>query len=415
MAKPVRIAYLSSTYPRASDTFVRTEIEQLRRIGFHVETFSIRRPSREQIVSEAIRVEAEKTTNLLSEGVLALPFAVLATACTAPARFLRALWLGWRAGSRGVDARLRQIAYFCEAARLAREMRRLDVRHLHNHIAENSATVAMLASQMSGIPYSMTVHGPGIFFRPEQWALGEKIVRSAFTACISDFCKSQCMIFAPPDAWEQLKLIRCGVDESLIEAPIAAIPSEPRVVCVGRLCPEKGQALLIEAAHRLRQEGVTFEIELVGEGETREQLQALIRRYDLGDRVHLSGWVSSSEVFEKIRAARALVLPSFAEGLPVVLMEAMALGRPVIATSIAGIGELVQDGVSGWLVAPSSTPELTEAMRKVFTADPQELERMGRDGARRVQQQHNAAVEAKELANCILAGLSPDDDEKEAK
>ncbi len=407
MTGPTRVAYLTSVYPRATDTFIRSEVEQLRLLGWDVRPFSVRRPSARELVSEEVREESRRTFYLLGAGVLRLAFAAAAALVRSPRRMAAALRLAFRTGAPGVRARVRQVAYLLEAALLAREMRRLGVTHLHNHIAEASASVALLASTIGGIPWSLTVHGPGIFFAPRLWALGEKIARSAFTACISEFCRSQCMVFAPPSAWERLKVVRCGLDPRLLAAPATPVPEEPRLVCVGRLCPEKGQLLLLEAVRRLAGEGTRVEVEIIGDGEGRPEIEAAIRRLGLGERVRLSGFLSSEQVFERIRASRALVLPSFAEGLPVVLMEALALRRPVIATRIAGVPELVEPGVSGWLVPPSSVDGLVAAMREAATAPPDALLRMGCAGAARVAERHDAAVEARKLGALFRQAPGP--------
>lgn len=406
MTEPLRIAYISSVYPRASDTFVRGEVSLLRQMGFEVVPFSVRRPDPGQLFTDEVRRESEKTTYLLGGGKLALLAALLAQAVRAPGRMLSTFRLAYRTGSPGILARIKSIAYLAEAAKCARTMRRSGVRLLHNHIAENSATVAMLASELSGIPFSMTVHGPGIFFHPRRWALGEKIARASFTACISHFCKSQCMIFAAPEHWGKLALVRCGVSRETLESRKTPIPDEPRFVCVGRLCAEKGQVLLVEAIRRLRDRGVSCSLDLVGDGELRPQIEEAILRYDLHDRVQILGWMSSEEVLEKIRNARAMVLPSFAEGLPVVIMEAMALGRPVISSRIAAIGELVEEGVSGWLLPPSDIDQLTEIMERAATAEPQHLAEMGRQGALRVADQHDAMTEAQRLATLMRGCLA---------
>lgn len=408
MAEPLRIGYISSVYPRASDTFVRGEVAQLRQLGFEVVPFSVRRPDEGQLLTDEVLRESERTTYLLGDAKWALLTALVSQLLRAPGRTLSALRLAWRSGNPGLVDRFKMIAYLAEAAKCARSMRKARVRLLHNHIAENSATVAMLASEMSGIPFSMTVHGPGIFFHPRRWALGEKIARSTFTACISHFCKSQCMIFSAPAHWEKLNVVRCGVDRAVLESPRTPVPVEPRFVCVGRLCAEKGQVLLVEAVRRLRERGVHCVVELVGDGELRSQVDAAITQSGLQDRVRILGWMSHDEVLDRIRGARALVLPSFAEGLPVVIMEALALGRPVISTRIAAIGELVEEGVSGWLIPPSDVDQLVAVMERAATADPDELAQMGRRGARRVASQHDATTEAEQLARLIRECLGGD-------
>ncbi|MEC9374392.1 MAG: glycosyltransferase family 4 protein [Planctomycetota bacterium] len=397
MSEKMTIGYLTSVYPRASDTFIRGEVEELRGLGHTVHTFSVRRPDKDQIVSDDVRTERNNTTYLLG-GPHRLLLASLRHAVTNPARFSAALGAAWRLGPQGLRARLWQFAYVAEACILADEWKRLNIDHVHNHIAENSATVAMLAAMLIDRPWSMTVHGPGIFFAPQRWGLGEKISRTAFTACISDFCRSQCMIFAPREHWSKLEIVRCGLAAADLTAEPAPIPGEPRLVSVGRLCEAKGQPLIVEALARLAKEGVRFNFTFVGDGPLRRDIERQIRDHGLEDSIHIAGWQNRDRVREELRAARALVLPSFAEGLPVVIMEALAMGRPVLSTQIAAIPELVRTGETGWLVTPGSIDDLTNALRELLAASPADLDRLGQRGMQLVRERHDAAREAAKLA-----------------
>ena len=183
------------------------------------------------------------------------------------------------------------------------------------------------------------------------------------------------------------------------------VPDEPRLVCIGRLSEQKGHLLLIEAAGRLAAEGLAFKLILVGDGPLRTQIEAMIAQLGLQNHVEITGWASNPEVQQQLLASRVMVLPSFAEGLPVVIMEALALSRPVISTYVAGIPELVESGTCGWLVPPGSVEALTEAMRSALQAPPEKLEQMGRVGAERVAQQHNAAIEGEKLATLFRSTL----------
>ena len=198
-------------------------------------------------------------------------------------------------------------------------------------------------------------------------------------------------------------MVRCGLDEVFLATAGVPAPCRPRLVTVGRLAEQKGQLLLVEAAARLRDRGPDFELVIVGDGPMRDELERAIDRFGLRDRVRITGFLDNHGVRRELEAARALVLPSFAEGLPVVIMEAMALGRPVIATSIAGIPELVEPGRSGWLVPAGAVEPLVEAMAEALAADPAELDRMGRAGAARAAEQHDAAAESAKLA-ALIAG-----------
>jgi glycosyltransferase involved in cell wall biosynthesis len=407
------VGYLTSLYGRASDTFIRGEVRQLRRLGHTVHTYSIRRPDPSQVLQGEVAEEHARTEYLLDGPgrVLQMFLSAALVALRSPLRFLEAARLVWRIGPPGLAFRVRQAAYLLEASLLSRLLRRDGVRHLHDHIGENSGTVAMLASLFNGTPFSMTIHGPGTFYEAERWGIGIKVARSAFTVCISDFCRSQVMVFTPFAHWDKLRIVRCGVDERFLAAEaVAPPPDRPRLVSVGRLCADKGQPLLLEAAARLAREGLRFELVLVGDGPLRGEVEGLVDRLGLRGTVRLTGWVDTQRVREELVGSRAFVLPSFAEGLPVVIMEALALGRPVISTSIAGIPELVIQGRTGWLVPAGSVDRLAEAMREALQAPVERLAAMGREGRELVVRRHDAAREATRLA-ALFTGAAPRDAE----
>jgi len=212
MTKKLSIGYLASCYPRAVDTSVRNEVLMLRKQGHTVRTFSVRRADTSQLLSEFHRQEVQTTTYLLSDHRIELIVAALQLLVKTPVRFLQGVLLSLRTKAPGLWGFVTQTAYFFEACLLARELQQKKIAHLHNHIGENSASVAMLASTLSGVPYSMTIHGPYIFRAPEKWALGEKIERSAFTVCITEFTKSQCMIYAAYPCWDKLHVVHCCPD-----------------------------------------------------------------------------------------------------------------------------------------------------------------------------------------------------------
>jgi glycosyltransferase involved in cell wall biosynthesis len=194
--------------------------------------------------------------------------------------------------------------------------------------------------------------------------------------------------------------VHCGLDRAYLDAETTPLPDRPRFVSVGRLSAQKGYPLLIEACARLAAQGRDFELTLVGDGELRAELEALIDRHDLRARVRITGLADGARVREELSAARVFVLPSFAEGLPVVIMEALALGRPVLATSVAGVPELVSADC-GWLVPAGSVDALVEAMQRALATPVAELERMGQVGRARVRQQHDVQVEAEKLRTLL--------------
>ena len=399
------LAYLTNQYARASDTFIRGEVRELREHGYTVKTFSIRR-AHDQQFNEEIRNEQDNTTYLLECGFIALLTAAATEAATHPMRVLSAFRLAMKLRSPGVKSLIWHLAYLVEAAFLARRLRALGVQHLHNHLAGNSATVAVLAARMARISTSTTIHGPHEFFVIPEIALGQKIAESSFFACITSFCKSQCMIWSDPEHWGKLHEVHCGLDARFIDANPSGMPERPRLMSVSRLAPEKGQLLLVEAAARLKREGVDFELVLVGDGPMRDCLKQAIEEYRLEGCVELAGWKGSDEVAAMLGDCRALVMSSFAEGLPVVIMEAMAMGRPVISTCVAGIPELVKHGENGWLVPAGDVDALAEAMREALETPIDRLTEMGRAGRDAVRDRHDIRKEVAKLAELFEATIA---------
>jgi colanic acid/amylovoran biosynthesis glycosyltransferase len=402
MRRHLTLAYLTSRYARASDTFIRGEVAQLRALGHTVHTFSIRRPSPSEIVGEDIARERAATIDIVAAGLPRLAWAGLRELVRSPRGSFSAARLATRVSSLGLKGRSWPVAYLLEGAFLARKLRSLGVEHLHNHIGEGVAAVAMLAATLAEIPYSLTIHGPSEFDIPTQLALDVKVHHASFVVAISEYTRSQVYRWSAADDWPKIQIIRCGVDSDFLQVPPTPVPDTPRFVCVGRLAEQKGQLLLVQATALLRDRGVPCELVLVGDGPMRREIEKLIDRLDLSDRVRIAGWMGASDVRREILAARGLVLPSFAEGLPVVLMEALALGRPVISTYIAGIPELVHPGVNGWLVPAGSVEALAEAMQQALATDNVELDRMGQAGAALVAERHHSSTEAGKLARLMM-------------
>ena len=384
------LGYLTNQYGRASDTFIRQEVVGLRARGHQVHTFSIRRPG-DYVESEDVVRERSTTTYLLQESAVKLLANTVARAVRRPRSTLRAVALAWKTKRPGFKGALWQAFYFVEAAYLARCLSACGIEHLHNHIAMNSGTVAMLAAAMAGIPWSMTVHGPHDFVDPAGWAFPRKLQSAAFSAFISEFARSQAMWHSPPAAWHRFHIVRCGLDRGFLQQPATPVPEQPRFVFVGRLAPEKGVTLLMDAVARLGSRGIAVQLVVIGDGPCRGEVERQIARDHLQEVVKLMGWQSTQRVREEILAARALVLPSFAEGLPIVLMEALALHRPAIATHVAGIPELVEHGLNGWLVPAGSVDALCGAMQEALRALPAQLGEMGKAGAARVRERHDAS------------------------
>ena len=392
----MQVAYFVNQYPKVSHTFIRREILALERQGFAVQRIALRGWDAE-VVDPADQAERERTRYVLQDGLPGLAGAMVRMAATRPLRFLRTLAWAVRLSRHNERSLLHHCVYVAEACRLVKWTQAEGTVHVHAHFGTNSAEVAMLARLLGGPSYSFTVHGPEEFDKPVGIHLSEKITHSSFVVAISSFCRSQLYRWALPAQWGKIEVVRCGV-EPAFHADADAEPNVGRqLLCVGRLSEQKGHLLLIEAAHILALKGEDFRLLLAGDGELRAQLEAEIGRRDLAGIVRITGWVDSAEVRRLLLASRALVVSSFAEGLPVVAMEAMALRRPVVGTQIAAIPELVKDGLSGWLCAAGDPDALAVAMQRCLRADAAQLARMGALARDEVLAKHDVDHEAQRL------------------
>ena len=393
----LRVAYLINQYPKVSHSFVRREILALERQGVEVVRLALRGWDGDLVDDEDFR-ERQRTFYVLQGGMARLTAALVRTMVVAPQRFLKALRQTLSLARRADRPWPYHFVYLAEACLIERRLRDAGVQHLHAHFGTNPAEIALLVRALGGPSYSFTVHGPEEFDRPARLKLREKMRDAAFTVAISSFGRSQLYRWADAADWHKIKVVHCGL-EPAFHAGAASVPTATaRLVCVGRLCEQKGQLLLVDAVERLVRSGVPIELVLAGDGEMRAEIEARIASSGLQRQVRITGWIGSNEVRDEILAARALVLPSFAEGLPVVLMEAMALGRPVVTTYVAGIPELVRNGESGWLVPAGDVEGLTEALRKCLATTPSELAQLGKRAREQVLQRHSIDVEAGKLA-----------------
>jgi colanic acid/amylovoran biosynthesis glycosyltransferase len=393
----MKIAYFINQYPKVSHSFIRREILALERQGAQVQRVALRGWN-DQIVDPDDMAEQAKTFYVLRHGGRGLIGSVAAQLVRTPIAFFRTLLKAWHL-SRGSDRPLPyHLVYLAEACQVLAHLRDHPVQHMHAHFGTNSAEVVMLAHALGGPTFSFTVHGPEEFDHPQALHLREKIEDSAFVVAISSYGRSQLYRWVGHAHWDRVQIVHCGLDKGFHEgAGAMPLTDTPRLVCVGRLCEQKGQLILLEAARQLKERGLRFELVLAGDGEMRPEVERLIERHGLQAQVRITGWISSQQVREEIQAARAMVLPSFAEGLPVVIMEAMALERPVVSTTVAGIPELVRNGQDGWLVAPGDAQALTQALAEVLQSDVAHLQDMGRRGRQRVIERHDIDTEAAKL------------------
>lgn len=391
----LKIAYFINEYPKVSHSFIRREILALERQGFEIQRIAVRGWNG-PLPDEEDRQERDRTRYLLRGGPAALLLPSLLAFLRSPARFLAAIRLAVRMAGQSDRGLAYHLIYLAEACRILPWLTAFGARQIHAHFGTNSTAVAMLAHALGGPPYSFTAHGPEEFQR--SIGLRDKIRHCAFVIAISCFGRSQLYLLARYPDWHKVRIVHCGLEKAFYEGAPTPPALAPRLVCVGRLSEAKGQPLLIEAAARLSAKGIPFELVLAGDGPLRTSLETLIEKYSLGQRVRITGWISSSQVREELLASRAMVLPSFAEGLPVVVMEAMALRRPVLTTYVAGIPELVQHGETGWLFPAGSVEELTAAIEDCLSRPAEDLQRMGERGYCRVVARHSIDVEVSKLA-----------------
>lgn len=382
-----RIAYLINRYPSVSHTFIRREIAALERLGFEVERITIRE-SNHGHVDAADKAEAEKTTVLLARP-MQLAAATLLIAMTRPGRFLGTMALVLRSARR-TSPGLKHLAYLAEACALVRLCEERGVSHIHAHFGTNPPAVARLCRRLGGPTYSFTIHGPDEWTDPHGYELAAKTHEANFVACISHYTGAQLRRFAHPDDWDKIVVIRCAIDGSFLTEPPPLTEAGSELVCVGRLCPAKAQLLLLDAFAEVVQRHPEARLTLCGDGEMRADAERRIAELQLDDAVTITGWIDSAEVHRRLAGARAMVLPSFAEGLPVVIMESLALARPVITTYIAGIPELVRDGHNGWLVPAGDRESLVRALDACLAASSEEIRHMGACGREAVLAQHAA-------------------------
>lgn len=398
------LAYLTTAYPSVSHTFIRREILGLERLGYAIQRFAIR-PGTASRDPQDIAEEA-RTTHLLS-----LPRTTLARHC------LRGLWLGrgralqalrlalrlGRASERGL---LKHLAYYAEALALRSLFAARGVRHVHVHFGTNAAAVALLVHALGGPGFSLTIHGPDEFDAAIGLSLNAKMRAARFTVAISSYCASQLRRWARFEDWDRIHIVRCTVDGEWFRADEPVAESATDFVSVGRLSGQKGQMLLIEAFAQAIARGLPGRLLLIGDGELREPLAARIAALGLGDRILLKGWATGDEVRQALLDSRALVLPSFAEGLPMVLMESMALQRPVIASLITGIPELVRDRVDGWLVVSGDQSQLVDALLDAAGAPAARLREMGRTARQQVMALHATDQEVRKLDALFRSALA---------
>lgn len=383
-----RIAYLVSDYYAPSHTFVRREVTGLRALGVDIVAFSVQ-PGKES---------EDAAEDILGRSPFAYVAALVWAFCTGPRRFLSSWLLALRHRPPGVRALIWSQFHFAEAMLLARLLSRESVTHLHNHFANSGATVGLVAAAFARLPWSLTLHGISETDYPAGLLLATKLERATFVACASYFMRAQAMRMVAPSHWPKMTVVRCGID--LARLPPAAPHRETgpaRIVCVGRLSAEKGYFGLLDALAAIAPSTGGVELVIVGDGPIAAAVRARACELGLLDRIRFAGARDENETLAEIARADILVLPSLMEGLPVVLVEAMALGRPVLASRVAGIPELVVEGRTGYMFTPSDWEDLRQKLAVLIEERPR-WPRMGRAGRKQVEGEFRSDQAAERMA-----------------
>jgi colanic acid/amylovoran biosynthesis glycosyltransferase len=400
-----RIAYLVSKYPDFSHTFILREVLALRQRGFEIEVASINDAPAPQKLTQVEREEAARTFYVKRSGVEGVLRAAWWMLSYKPAGLFHGLAYALKLGHEDPFRTARCLFYYLEALLLAKWMHERSITHLHVHFATPAATVGLILTHVVPVSFSMTVHGPDEFYDVSTYFLAEKIEAAKFVVCISYFAQSQLMKLTPGRNWHKFDIARLGVDTSQFSPrPFRASPAPFQILCVGRLVSAKGQRILIKAVDLLLKAGHNLQLQLVGDGPDRVDLETLVTLRGLSGAVSFAGTVNQENIRAFYQNADAFAIASFAEGIPVVLMEAMAMEIPCVATRITGIPELIEDGVDGLLVAPSDIVGMAAAIERLI-ASPELRESLGKAGRIRVQHEYELARSAERLSEVFTTRL----------
>jgi len=404
--KKIRLAYLVSRYPMVSMTFILREVRTLRHLGFDIRIASINIPDHcpEQLTS-AEREEATVTYYIKKDGIRGAFKAHIKTLLTQPLSYLRGLFFALRLGQWDLKKILYGLFYFIEAIMVGQWMHRQQCSHLHIHLGTTGATVGLIAKHTFPITFSFTMHGPQDFYDTPGYYLTQKILDANFICCISHFARSQLMMLSPPSNWNKLEVSPLGVDpKTFTPRSFRQHPTPFEILCVGRLVPDKGQFILIEAVAHLIAIGRQLRLRLVGDGPDRQRLEDEVKQQRITEHIIFEGAVNQDHILGFYSSADVFVLASFAEGLPIVLMEAMAMEIPCVTTHITGIPELITSGKDGILVAASNIKALADAIALLMD-NPDLRHQIGKAGRQRVLESYELQRNTEGLAEIFRRRL----------
>ena len=415
MHPPLKVLYLSTHFPSVSHTFIADEVRHLRHLGAEVVTASINSVEAEIAATAGGQALAAETVYVKAVGARGGVTAMLSAVRRAPLAVARCMVRMLRRDAADLPRSGKRLMQFVEAAVLWQHCDRLGITAIHAHFGQVPATVAWYTAEIGnaidgrgerGQParrwtWSVTIHGWHEFTLEHAAQLREKLAATSLVVCVSDFTHAQLQRIADPADWSKIRVIRCGIDPALFPArPKTVANTPPVVLTTARLSPEKGHVVLLEAAAMLRDSGRELRLVFVGSGPFRSELERAVAMHGLRDAVQFRGALAPAEVNDELRSADLFCLPSSAEGLPVSIMEAMAVGVAVVTTYISGIPELVVNDETGWIV-PACRADLLAAAIESALSDHERTRQIVGAARAAVVDRHDGARNALALRDAL--------------
>lgn len=401
----MNILYLINHYPKVSHTFIRREMIGLENLGHKVVRVAMRHDDIDSL-SEIDKSEYDKTHYVLKQSPVTLFKDLLSALFASPALFYYACKVMFKMNKASKESFLKHVIYLLEAANVAKVCKQHKIEHIHAHFGTNPAEVAMYTGILSKVGYSFTVHGPEEFDKPLTLNLHQKIKHAKHVIAITSYCRSQLFRWSRHEDWDKVKIVHCALEDDFFKNQTETddTPSEQiNFLCIGRICEQKGQLLLLEAFNNFLKSGASAHLTLAGDGEMRDQVEQFLKKHNIEKHVSITGWVDSITIKALLTKTSAMVLPSFAEGLPVAIMEAMASNVPIISTSIAGIPELIKHKKTGLIITPGSVSEIESALNEFNSLNSQELLKIKQQAFEAVQREHHVDVETSKLARIFAS------------
>lgn len=401
----MKLCYLISQYPALSHTFILNEVTALRANGIEISVASINAPDRKrEELTEKERCEAEQTFYIKNQGIWGAICAFFYTLTFHPLGTVKGIFKCFNLTGWNIGALFYHFFYLAEAMILGRWMEKHKLTHLHVHFGIAVSTVALLCKEVFPIQFSMTIHGPDEFYDVDQYHIAEKIKKASLIVCISYFAQSQLMRFSSPEHWSKMHVVPLGVSADDFPAkPINKAPAVFELLSVGRLVPMKGHAILLSAVAQLINQGLPLKLTIIGGGPEKENLEKEIQRLGIESHINLTGPLNLPKVCEHYQKADLFIMSSFSEGIPIVLMEAMASGIPCVASAINGIPELIRNEEEGMLVPASDISTLVATIQSLLS-NPEKRVLFSKAGRKRVVEKYNIKINTDKLTD-VLRGI----------